>query len=101
MSGGTNTQERPEEIPLLESAVCYAKKEPVECLAALLGVVGGLFYSVSDPFIRICSAATWCAGNLLWVAYAHEERKWGLFWLQVLYFVQNVFAIGNIGCGWW
>ena len=87
-------------IILLESAFCYAKKEPVECLAALLGIVGGFFYSSSTPLVRICSAAMWCAGNLMWVLFAHTEKKWALFGLQVIYFGQNVFAIANLTYGW-
>lgn len=31
---------------MLESAICYAKKEPIECLAAALGIIGGCFYSL-------------------------------------------------------
>lgn len=85
---------------MLESAFCYAKKEPVECLAAALGIIGGCFYSSSDPMIRICSAAMWCSGNLLWVVFAHNEKKWALFGLQAAYFAQNLFAIGNLFFGW-
>jgi hypothetical protein len=85
---------------LLESAICYAKKEPLECLAAALGIAGGFGYSSANPMFRLMSALLWCMGNMIWIIFARGEKKWALFTLQIVYLAQNVFAFGNVIFGW-
>ena len=85
---------------MFESAICYAKKEPLECIAAMLGIAGGFGYSSSNNLVRLVSALLWCGGNMAWIVFAKGEKKWALFTLQVVYLLQNVFATGNIFFGW-
>lgn len=87
-------------IELLESAICYAKKEPLECLAAAFGIIGGFGYSSVNPAWRLISALFWCMGNVMWIVYARGEKKWALFTLQAVYLAQNAFATGNVLFGW-
>jgi hypothetical protein len=84
---------------LLYDTICYIRSNKLECSAALLGIIGGFFFPSINPFTRVIGAVLWTGGNVLWLAFAKGHRKWALFTLQLIYMVQNVFAIWNISAG--
>lgn len=79
--------------------LCYIKNNPIECVAALFSVVGGFFFPSVNNTFRVIGAVLWCVGNALWVIFAHGNKKWALFVLQMIYMGQNMFAIWNISVG--
>ena len=78
---------------------CYIKNNPIECVAAFFSILGGFFFPSVNNSTRVIGAVLWCIGNVLWVLFAHGNKKWALFAVQLIYMAQNVFAVWNISMG--
>jgi hypothetical protein len=72
---------------------------PVECVAVLMGIIGGFFFPSVNSFLRVVGAIFWCFGNILWIVFANGHKKWAMLGLHVVYFAQNIFAIWNVSTG--
>jgi len=68
-------------------------------VAAAMGIVGGFFFPSVNSMLRIIGAILWCVGNVLWIIFAKAHGKWAMFTVQVIYMLQNIFAIWNISSG--
>jgi hypothetical protein len=79
--------------------VDYLKNNPVNCIAAVISIVGAWFVAELDQGLQQIGFSLWIISNLLWIVHGINKRDFFLTITFAVYFIMNLLGIFNrMGC---